>query len=964
MVLQYTHLEMRMSNFTGFWKIASPKTRKQLYTTLSTDAYDPRSTDGTSMAAVTWYSQVMKGPGGRNGTYKQYDAMDADIDISRSLDIIAEEMSGKDNKTELPFIIQWQKEDTQDISDTTSVTVRAALRQWSQMQDLNKRIFSTARCMIKYGDCFFRKASDTRKWGYVDPSNVVGIEIDEIGTKVAYHIRKPGVGNANMFTYGGNKAEQTDIVPASAMIHFTMCDDMGDSAPFGSSVLRPIFRVYRQLSMLEDAVIIYRIVRAPERRVFYIDVGNQNQQQVKRYLESVKNEIRQKRATGTQTNGVKDSVDGQYDPQCLTLDTRIPLLDGRTLELNELITEYRAGKKNWVYSCDPVTGALAPGEIAWAGETRKSAQLLKITLDTGETITCTPDHQFPVQGVGFVRADELSSSMSLVPFNRQYSVGQVTSPTPFHQGYEEIFDVSTGEWIRTHHLVKQHVQLTEHTHETDEDKTVIHHADFNKHNNSPSNLLLMGQRDHFKLHTDHNKERFDSWSPEKQAEQVQALHKGLTEYHDLISDEKVLKEQSRAAAMHKANRKAGKQKVSRRESTYGPALGQRLEFSAGMKARLIDLVKANPSVRKMPLLELINSDELFMIEFKKVNKSTASGRRGAPSWTFLEVIKEELQAGTFAELKQKLVLGNHKIVKIEEIAPEDTGCITVGEEIHKHHTFALASGVFTKNSIQEDLFFPVTAAGRGSRVETLPGGAEDFGTNLLKQFQDKIFRGLRIPTSYMGGSGGGSDPQTNDGKVGIAYIEELRFANFISRLQDRINEVYDEEFKIYLKVCGLRVDDEVFQIKLPDPANFALYRQAALDADLIASFTNIQGVKILSQRFILKRYLGLSDDEIQMNEVLLKEERNLTDNATVPIMQQLYDDAVYANREAITVQADEPSDTPSLGNAGADSADAADAPDTPDAPDAAAGLLDSSFQDKPFSKPAATPDAPADTPAP
>jgi hypothetical protein len=215
-------------------------------------------------------------------------------------------------------------------------------------------------------------------------------------------------------------------------------------------------------------------------------------------------------------------------------------------------------------------------------------------------------------------------------------------------------------------------------------------------------------------------------------------------------------------------------------------------------------------------------------------------------------------------------------------------------------------GQYDPTSLQEDYFFPVTAAGRSSRVETLPGGTEDFGSTILARFQEKIFRGLRIPTSYLGGAGaeGSGAAQTNDGKVGIAYIEELRFANFIGRLQDRLNEIYDQEFKVYLKVAGLRIDDEVFQLRLPDPANFALYRQAALDADLIGSFNNIQESKFLSRRFILKRYLGLSDDEIQMNEVMIKEEKNMTDNTEVPIMQQLYDDAVYSNRGAIKVSGD------------------------------------------------------------
>jgi len=223
-----------------------------------------------------------------------------------------------------------------------------------------------------------------------------------------------------------------------------------------------------------------------------------------------------------------------------------------------------------------------------------------------------------------------------------------------------------------------------------------------------------------------------------------------------------------------------------------------------------------------------------------------------------------------------------------------------------------ADGQYDPMSIQEDMFFPVTASGRGSRVETLPGGTEDFGTTLLKTFQDKLFRGLRIPTSYMGGTDG-QGAQYNDGKVGIAYIEEMRFANFIRRIQDQIDSIIDREFKIYLKVCGIQVDDEVFRLRLPDPANFALYRQAALDADLVNAFNNIEGSKYLSRRFVLKRYLGLTDDEIQMNEVMLKEERNIKENSKVSDLQQIYDPAVYDNREAVDLE--EPSDTgDSFGN--------------------------------------------------
>jgi hypothetical protein len=133
--------------------------------------------------------------------------------------------------------------------------------------------------------------------------------------------------------------------------------------------------------------------------------------------------------------------------------------------------------------------------------------------------------------------------------------------------------------------------------------------------------------------------------------------------------------------------------------------------------------------------------------------------------------------------------------------------------------------------------------------------------------------------------------QFTDGKVGIAYIEELRFANYIIRLQAQIEDVLDEQFKTYLKVTGINVDSELFQLRLPEPQNFALYRQAALDADLINSFNAIEPTKFISKRFAMKRYLGLTEDDIKLNETLLKQELNIeeTDDDDIDL-RMIYDE--------------------------------------------------------------------------
>ena len=211
---------------------------------------------------------------------------------------------------------------------------------------------------------------------------------------------------------------------------------------------------------------------------------------------------------------------------------------------------------------------------------------------------------------------------------------------------------------------------------------------------------------------------------------------------------------------------------------------------------------------------------------------------------------------------------------------------------------------YNPNSIQEDMFFPVTVSGRGSRVETLAGGVNLGEISDIEYFQKRLFRALRIPTSYMTGQDA-AGAQYNDGKVGVAYIEELRFANYVKRLQVRLEVELDIQFKKYVAASGINVDHDIFKILIPDPQNFALYRQAALDADLINAFNSIDGVKYISNRFKLIRYLGWSEDDVQKNEIMLKQERNISEDNPISDIQQMYDPAVIENREAITVESGE-----------------------------------------------------------
>jgi hypothetical protein len=177
-------------------------------------------------------------------------------------------------------------------------------------------------------------------------------------------------------------------------------------------------------------------------------------------------------------------------------------------------------------------------------------------------------------------------------------------------------------------------------------------------------------------------------------------------------------------------------------------------------------------------------------------------------------------------------------------------------------------------SINEDYFFPQTAEGRGSKVETLPGGTNLGEIDDLRYFTNKLLRGLRIPSSYLPTGADDSASQYNDGRVGTAFIQELRFNNYCERLQSLITEIFNSEFKLYLNNKGVNIDVSMFDLKLQPPQNFASYRQAELDSNRIATFTQMQQVPFMSNRFVLSRFLGLSKEEIAENERLWREEND------------------------------------------------------------------------------------------
>jgi hypothetical protein len=207
----------------------------------------------------------------------------------------------------------------------------------------------------------------------------------------------------------------------------------------------------------------------------------------------------------------------------------------------------------------------------------------------------------------------------------------------------------------------------------------------------------------------------------------------------------------------------------------------------------------------------------------------------------------------------------------------------VKNEIHQRRIPSQSGGgmnvidsAYNPLSISEDYFFPQTEGGRGSKVETLAGGTNLGEIDDLKYFTNKLFRALRIPSSYLPTGADDSQAQYNDGRVGTAYIQELRFNNYCIRLQTLLTGVFDQEFKRYLHSKGINIDTSLFEIRFQPPQNFASYRQTEVDGQRINTFNTIQAIPYISKRFALKRFLGLSEEEMAENENLWKQEKGMS----------------------------------------------------------------------------------------
>lgn len=165
---------------------------------------------------------------------------------------------------------------------------------------------------------------------------------------------------------------------------------------------------------------------------------------------------------------------------CFTGDTKVRLVDGRSLTFLELVDEYNNGKINYVYSINLEMHHIEPKPILKAWCSGKNAKLLEITLDNGEIIKCTPNHKFMLRNGEYCFAKDLMIEDSLMPLYTKYPNRGLSKYRMYYEPFED-------SW---------HYEHRQFAKEVFDEKHLVHHKNCNPRNNNPDNLIWMSKAAH------------------------------------------------------------------------------------------------------------------------------------------------------------------------------------------------------------------------------------------------------------------------------------------------------------------------------------------------------------------------------------------------------------------------------------------------------------------------------------
>jgi hypothetical protein len=259
-------------------------------------------------ATNDYYMRITQIDPDRFRAYEDFAAMEYTPEIASALDIYADESLTKSEEGEI-LTINCDNARIKKILDNL----------FYDILDVNHNLWDWTRNMSKYGNHYLLLDVQENRGitGYLP------LPVREIRREEAYD------GNINSVKFVWETYSLT--FDQWQLAHFRIPTDQ-ERLPYGTSMLESARRIWKQLQLAEDAMIVYRITRAPERRIYYIDVGNVKPEDIKQYIENVKNTI--KRApTVTQQTGNQTF---RYNPMAVDEDFFIPRRGDKNSEVDTL----------------------------------------------------------------------------------------------------------------------------------------------------------------------------------------------------------------------------------------------------------------------------------------------------------------------------------------------------------------------------------------------------------------------------------------------------------------------------------------------------------------------------------------------------------------------------------------------------------------------------------------------------
>ena len=245
----------------------------------------------------------------RNERYMDFDQMEYMPEIASTMDIYADEMT---TYSELrPMLnISCPNEEIKAVLDIL----------FDSILNLKYNLFGWARTMCKYGDFFLYLEIDD-KYGV---QSVIALPSSEVE-----RLEGQDSTNPNYIQYQWNSAGMT--FENWQIAHFR---NLGNDkyAPYGTSILEPARRIWRQLTLMEDAMMAYRVVRSSERRVFKIDVGGIPPQDVEQYMQKIVTNLKRHSVIDKSTG----RVDLRYNPMSIEEDYFLPVRPGTATTIESL----------------------------------------------------------------------------------------------------------------------------------------------------------------------------------------------------------------------------------------------------------------------------------------------------------------------------------------------------------------------------------------------------------------------------------------------------------------------------------------------------------------------------------------------------------------------------------------------------------------------------------------------------